>query len=117
MSAIALRSSPCGCCSCSSSPPRSGSSRRSLIGSPFAKQPVTKKQMERTVAKRTPGKVQVSLCNEQVVPSQTPQPKSVQTWTCDTYVGPTAAEAQNGPSYAVVVKDGDIQSIRRVPTH
>jgi len=87
------------------------------IGSPFAKQPVTKKQIERTVAKRTPGKVQVSLCNEQVVPSQTPQPKSVQTWTCDTYVGPTAAEAQNGPSYAVVVKDGDIQSIRRVPTH
>jgi Na+/glutamate symporter len=88
-----------------------------LIGSPFAKQPVTKKEIERAVAKRTPGKVQVSLCNEQFVPSQAPQPKSVKTWTCDTYVGPTAAEAQNGPSYAVVVKDGDIQSIRRVPTH
>ena len=88
-----------------------------VIGSPFAKQPVTKAQIEREVTKRTRGNVQLTLCNEEFVPSQTPQPKNVHTWTCDTYIGPTKADAQNGPSYAVTVKDGDIQSIRRVPTH
>ena len=88
-----------------------------LIGSPFAKQPVTKAQIEREVTKRTRGNVQLTLCNEEIVPSQTPQPKNVQTWTCDTYIGPTKADAQNGPSYAVTVKDGDIESIKRVPVH
>jgi hypothetical protein len=87
------------------------------FGSPFADKPVTKKQIEARVTKRTRGNVQLTLCNEEVLPSQTPPPKNVQTWTCDTYIGPNKAEAQNGPSYAVTVKDGDIASIRRVPVH
>jgi hypothetical protein len=87
------------------------------LGSPFAGKPVTKKQIEARVTKRTRGNVQLTLCNEEVIPSQAPQPKNVQTWTCDTYIGPSKAEAQNGPSYAVTVKDGDIASIKRVPVH
>jgi hypothetical protein len=88
-----------------------------VVGSPFAKSSVTKKQIERTVAKRPRGKVQFVLCNEEVVPSQDPRPKSEHTWTCDSYVGPTRADAQNGPSYQVIVDKGHIQSIRQVPTH
>jgi hypothetical protein len=89
-----------------------------VVGS-FTKDPVTKAQIERTVAKRPHGHVQVVLCNEEVVPSRTPQSNPPHTWTCDTYLGPTKADAQNGPSYEVVVNhDGDhIESIRRVPTH
>jgi Na+/glutamate symporter len=88
-----------------------------VLGSAFAGHRVTKAQIEHTVAQRTPGHVQVTLCNEEVVPSQTPQSKTAHTWTCDTYVGPTAADAQNGPSYRVIVDHDRIQSIRRVPTH
>ena len=89
-----------------------------VFGSPFAKDPVTKAQIERAVSERPRGgKVQVTLCNEQFVPSEQPRSKSAQTWTCDTYLGPSPAEAQNGPSYQVIVDDGEIQSIRRVPTH
>jgi hypothetical protein len=87
------------------------------LGSVFADKPVTKKQIEARVTKRTRGNVQLTLCNEEVLPSQTPQPKNVETWTCDTYIGPNKAEAQNGPSYQVTVKDGDIESIKRVPVH
>src|SRR3954470_11908769 len=79
-----------------------GVAPRLFVGTPFAKEPVTKAQIERTVAKRTRGHVQVVLCNEQFVPSQAPPPKNAHTWTCDTYVGPTAAAAQNGPSYQVI---------------
>jgi hypothetical protein len=88
-----------------------------VVGTPFAKDPVTKAQIEHTVAKRTRGHVQVVLCNEQFVPSQAPPPKNAHTWTCDTYVGPTAAGAQNGPSYQVISTRDEIKSIRRVPTH
>jgi hypothetical protein len=88
-----------------------------VVAKPFAKHPVTKAQIEHTVAQRTRGKVQVVLCNQVVVPTRTPQSNPPQTWTCDTYVGPTPAAAQNGPSYAVTVGDKRIQSIRRVPTH
>jgi hypothetical protein len=87
------------------------------FGSPFADKPVTKKQIEARVTERTRGNVQVTLCNQELKPSETPPPKNVQTWTCDTYLGPNKAEAQNGPSYAVTVKDGDIASIRQVPVH
>jgi hypothetical protein len=88
-----------------------------VVGTPFAKDPVTKAQIEHAVAKRTQGHVQLTLCNQEVVPSQNPQPNAPDTWTCDTYVGPTAADAQNGPSYRVTVNDDRIRSIRRVPTH
>jgi hypothetical protein len=88
-----------------------------VFGNPFAEDPVTKAQIEHTVAKRTRGHVQVVLCNQVVVPTRTPQTNPPQTWTCDTYVGPTAAAAQNGPSYAVTVSDDRIRSIRRVATH
>jgi Na+/glutamate symporter len=88
-----------------------------VVGSPFAKRPVTKAGIERAVTKRTSGQVQLTLCNEEVVPSRTPHPASQHTWTCDTYLGPNPADAQNGPSYKVIVDDGSIQSIRRVPTH
>jgi Na+/glutamate symporter len=88
-----------------------------VVGTPFAKGPVTKAQIERAVAKRTRGHAQLTLCNEEVVPSETPRPKGEQTWTCDTYIGPTRADAQNGPSYQVIVDDNRIQSVRRVPTH
>jgi hypothetical protein len=88
-----------------------------VLGRPFAKHPVTKTQIEHVVAQRTRGNVQVTLCNQEVVPSQNPRPNAPDTWTCDTYIGPTAADAQNGPSYKVTVSDDRIQSIRRVPTH
>jgi hypothetical protein len=88
-----------------------------VFGSPFAKGPVTKAEIERTVAKRPHGKVQTVFCNEVFVPSQTPQSNPPQTWTCDTYLGPSKADAQNGPSYKVTVSDNKIQSIRQVPTH
>jgi len=88
-----------------------------VFGTPFARQPLTRAQIERTVAKRPRGKVQLVLCNEEVVPARTPQANPPHTWTCDTYIGPTAADAQNGPSYDVTVSDDRIRSIRRVPTH
>jgi hypothetical protein len=88
-----------------------------VVGNPFAKGPVTKAEIEQTVAKRTHGNVQVVLCNEVFVPSQTPSSNPPHTWTCDTYVGRSKADAQNGPSYEVTVNDGRIRSIRHVPTH
>jgi hypothetical protein len=88
-----------------------------VLGPAFANDHVTKAQIERTVAKRTAGHVQVTLCNEEVVPTAAPKSKTAHTWTCDTYVGPTAADAQNGPSYEVIVDHDRIQSIRRVPVH
>src|SRR4051795_9188933 len=86
------------------------------FGSPFADEPVTKKQIEARVTKRTRGDVQLTLCNEEVKPSATPQPKNVRTWTCDTYIGPNKAEAQNGPSYAGRVKAADTAWTRGVPS-
>jgi hypothetical protein len=88
-----------------------------VVGTPFAKDPVTKAQIERAVTQRTKGNVQLTLCNQEVVPARTPQKNQPDTWTCDTYVGPTAADAQNGPSYEVTVSDDRIRSIRRVPVH
>jgi Na+/glutamate symporter len=86
------------------------------VGNPFAKHSVTKTDIEHAVAKRVHGaRVNLTLCNEEVVPSQTPQPKSRHTWTCDTYLGRSLATQRNGPSYRVVVDHGDIKSIRRVP--
>jgi hypothetical protein len=87
-----------------------------VIGTPFAKRPVTKAQIEHAVAQRPRGQVQQVFCNEEFVP-QTSGRKPPQTWTCDTYLGRSAAEAQNGPSYRVIVSDDRIESIRRVPTH
>ena len=89
-----------------------------LVGSPFAKHSVTRADIEREVAKRPRGgKVQVTLCNQIVVPTESGKPAPGQTWTCDTYLGPTKADAQNGPSYEVKVAGGEIMSIRQVPTH
>jgi hypothetical protein len=91
-----------------------------VVGSLFGKEPVTRAQIEQTVAKRPQhGKVQVVLCNEEVIPSRNPKPDPPHTWTCDTYLGPNKADAQNGPSYEVVVShDRDkIESVRQVPTH
>jgi Na+/glutamate symporter len=86
------------------------------LGNPFAKHSVTKADIERAVAKKPRGaRVNLTLCNEEVVPSQTPQPKSRQTWTCDTYLGQSLATQRNGPSYEVIVDDGSISSIRQVP--
>jgi predicted secreted protein len=86
------------------------------LGNPFAKDSVTKTDIEHAVAKKVHGaRVNLTLCNQVAVPSQTPQPKSRQTWTCDTYLGQSLATQRNGPSYDVVVDDGDIKSIRRVP--
>jgi hypothetical protein len=88
-----------------------------LLGGVLDK-PVTKAEIERAVAKKPRGgKVQLTLCNEQFVPSQSAEAKPPQTWTCDTYLGPNKADAQNGPSYQVLVRDGDISSIRQVPVH
>ena len=85
------------------------------FGGPFAKRSVTKTDIERAVAKKPrQGRVNLVLCNEEVVPSQTPQPTSQQTWTCDTYLGRSLADQRNGPSYEVIVDDGSIKSIRRV---
>jgi Na+/glutamate symporter len=88
-----------------------------VFGSPFAERPVTKAEIEHAVAERPRGKVQFVLCNEVFVPSQTPRPKSQHSWTCDTYVGSSRTDTQNGPSYAVTVDDQHIESIRRVATH
>jgi hypothetical protein len=89
-----------------------------VVGSPFAKDPVTRAQIEHRVSKLPTGKVQLTLCNEIVVPTASGKPPPGQTWTCDTYIGPTKAAAQNnGPSYRVRVEGGEITSIRRVPTH
>jgi hypothetical protein len=88
-----------------------------VFGWPFAKDPVTKAEIERVVAQRPRGQVQFTLCNEVFVPSQTPRPKSQHTWTCDTYIGSSRAHTQNGPSYAVIVDDDRVASIRRVATH
>jgi hypothetical protein len=86
------------------------------VGNPFAKHSVTKAEIEHAVAKKVHGaRVNLTLCNEEVLPSQTPQPKSRHTWTCDTYLGQSLATQRNGPSYRVVVDDGEIKSIRRVP--
>ena len=86
------------------------------VGNPFAKHSVTKTQIEDAVAKKVHGaRVNLTLCNEEIVPSQTPQPKSRHTWTCDTYLGRSLATQRNGPSYRVIVDDGEIKSIRRVP--
>src|SRR3954452_20913361 len=88
-----------------------------VFGPSFAKHPVSKVEIEHAVAQRPRGHVQLVLCNEVAVPSETSRPKAAHTWTCDTYLGPSAADAQNGPSYAVTVSDNRIASIRRVPTH
>jgi hypothetical protein len=85
------------------------------VGNPFAKDPVTKTDIEHAVAKKVHGaRVNLTLCNVEVVPSQSPQPKSRDTWTCDTYLGQSLATQRNGPSYEVVVDHGSITSIRRV---
>ena len=88
-----------------------------VVGTPFANGPVTKAQIEHTVAQRPRGHVASVFCNEEVLPSQKPPPKGTHTWTCDTYLGPSRLDQQTGPSYRVIVDDGSIQSIRRVPTH
>ena len=88
-----------------------------VLGGPLADHAVTKAEIERTVAKRPRGQVQLVLCNEVFVPSSTARADPPQTWTCDTYLGPSRADAQNGPSYEVIVSDDRIESIRRVPTH
>jgi hypothetical protein len=88
-----------------------------VLGTPFAKRPVTKAQIEHAVAQRPRARVQLVLCNEEIVPSRTPRPRGLHTWTCDTYLGRSAADAQNGPSYEVTVSDDHIASIRPVPTH
>ena len=82
-----------------------------------ADRPVTRADIEHAVAQKPRGQVQVVLCNEVFVASDQRQSHPPQTWTCDTYLGPTKADAQNGPSYRVLVSDGRIESIRRVPTH
>jgi hypothetical protein len=86
-------------------------------GRPFVRRPVTKAQIEHAVAQRPRGQVQVVLCNEEFVPSESPRRNPPHTWTCDTYVGPSKRDAQNGPSYEVLVSGGRIRSIRQVPTH
>ena len=80
--------------------------------------PVTRADIERVVAKRPKtGKVQVTLCNEEFVAGQATGEDAPHRWTCDTYIGPTKASAQNGPSYRVFTRDGKITSVRQVPTH
>jgi hypothetical protein len=88
-----------------------------VVGTPSARGPVTKAQIEHAVAQKPRGQVQLVLCNEQFVPSSTPAGERPQTWTCDTYLGPSNTDAQNGPSYQVTVSDDRIASIRRVATH
>ena len=87
-----------------------------VVGSPFGGGPVTKAAIERAVGRRPRGQVQLVLCNERFVASRAAEADPAQTWTCDTYLGPTRAEAQNGPSYEVIVRDERIASIRRVAT-
>jgi Na+/glutamate symporter len=86
-----------------------------VVGSPFAKHSVSKADIERAVAKKPRGRVNLVLCNAEVLPAQKPQPKSRETWTCDTYLGRSLADQRNGPSYEVIVDRGSISSIRRVP--
>jgi len=88
-----------------------------VIGQPLTRRPVTKAQIEHEVALKPHGHVQVVLCNEEVLPGRKAESDPAHTWTCDTYLGPTAADAQNGPSYEVTVRDDRIKSIRQVPTH
>ncbi len=88
-----------------------------LIDSPFGRDPLTREDIERAVAKRPAGKVQVTLCNEEFVAGQATGKDAPHRWTCDTYIGPNKADAQNGPSYRVLVRDDEITSVRRVPTH
>jgi hypothetical protein len=80
-------------------------------------EPVTKAAIEHVVAKRPRGQVQLVLCNEQFIPPRDPEREPPETWTCDTYLGPSRADAQNGPSYQVIVEGHHIASIRRVPVH
>jgi hypothetical protein len=87
------------------------------LGRPFAHDPVTKAEIEHVVGRKPKGRVQLVLCNEEFVPTETPRSDPPQTWTCDTYLGPTKADAQNGPSYKVTVRDDEIRSIRQVPVH
>jgi hypothetical protein len=87
------------------------------LGRPFTRDPVTKAQIEHAVAQRPTGHVQFVLCNEEVLPSPTQRRNAPQTWTCDTYLGQSKQNTQNGPSYLVLVSDDHIRSIRRVPTH
>jgi len=88
-----------------------------LAGSPFSGPPVTKAEIEHEVRMLPRGRVQTVFCNQVAVPTRDPQPDAPDTWTCDTYVGATRADAQNGPSYRVLVSGDRIASIRRVPTH
>jgi hypothetical protein len=87
-----------------------------LVGNPFAKDPPTKAEIERLIAKRPKeGHVRLVLCNQVFVPSRDPSEKPPVTWTCDTYLGRTLADQRNGPSYLVTVRDDRIASIRQVP--
>jgi hypothetical protein len=88
-----------------------------VVGTPFANGPVTKAQIEHTVAQRPRGHVASVFCNEEILPSKKPPPKGTHTWTCDTYLGRSVADQQTGPSYRVIVNNDSIESIRRVPTH
>ena len=45
-----------------------------VVGSPFAKDPVTRAQIEHRVSKLPTGKVQLTLCNEIVVPTASGKP-------------------------------------------
>jgi hypothetical protein len=66
-----------------------------VFGRLFADDPVTKADIEHEVAQRPRGgKVQLVLCNEQFVPSQNASADPPQTWTCDTYLGPSKSDAQ-----------------------
>ena len=88
-----------------------------VVGTPFANGPVTKAEIEHTVAQRPRGHVASVFCNEVILPAAKPPPKGTHTWTCDTYLGRSVADQQTGPSYRVIVNSDSIESIRRVPTH
>jgi len=88
-----------------------------LVASPFGHDPLTREDIERVVAKRPAGKVQAALCNEEFVAGQATGKDAPHRWTCDTYIGATKAHTQNGPSYRVLVRDDEITSVKRVPTH
>ena len=61
--------------------------------------------------------MQLVLCNEVAIPERAHEADPAHTWTCDTYLGRSTADQQNGPSYQVSLSDDHIESIRRVPTH
>lgn len=85
-----------------------------VLGSPLGgREPVTKAQIERVVAKRPRGHVRLVLCNQVAPPQAGASSHPPQTWTCDTYLGRTIADQTNGPSYLVTVEDGRIASIHR----